>query len=166
VFDRTRLSEQIPNPLTGPTVVGIYDWSSDNSREIERGWIPVGDTVEEAAERAGLDPRAAVQTVAEYNEACQRGSDLFGRPPATLIPLESPPFACVPLYPGGSNSSGGPKRNERAEVLDPFGDPIPGLYAAGELGQPIGLLYPAGGCNLSEALCFGQIAVESALSLQ
>jgi succinate dehydrogenase/fumarate reductase flavoprotein subunit len=48
-------------------------------------------------------------------------------------------------------------------VLDPFGRPIPGLFAAGELGQAMGLLYPADGGNLSEALCFGQIAADSAL---
>jgi succinate dehydrogenase/fumarate reductase flavoprotein subunit len=70
----------------------------------------------------------------------------------------------VARYPGGANTCGGPRRNERAEVLDVFGEPIQGLYAAGELGEVIGLLYPAGGCNLSDAFCFGQIAAESALS--
>ena len=66
------------------------------------------------------------------------------------------------LYPGGSNTCGGPRRDERARVLDPFGVPIPGLYAAGELGEPFGVLYPSSGSNLSEALCFGQIAAETA----
>jgi succinate dehydrogenase/fumarate reductase flavoprotein subunit len=69
----------------------------------------------------------------------------------------------VPLFPGGSNTSGGPRRNERAQVLDTEGRPIPGFYAAGELGQPIGLLYPADGSNLSEGVCFGRIAAEHAL---
>ena len=48
-------------------------------------------------------------------------------------------------------------------MIDPFGRPIQGLYAAGELGQVSGLLYPGDGSNLSEALCFGQITVEHAL---
>ena len=86
-----------------------------------------------------------------------------GRPPENLVPIEGPPYYCVPLVPGGPNTSGGPKRNARAEILNPYGEAIPGLYGAGELGQPVGQLYPAGGCNLSEGICFGQIAVESAL---
>jgi predicted oxidoreductase len=68
------------------------------------------------------------------------------------------------MYPGGPNTTGGPRRDELARVLDPFGQPIPGLYAAGELGEAIGLLYPSSGCNLSDAICFGQIAAETALN--
>ena len=48
-------------------------------------------------------------------------------------------------------------------MLNPWGEAIPGLYAAGELGQVLGMLYPADGANLSDAFCFGQLAVESAL---
>jgi succinate dehydrogenase/fumarate reductase flavoprotein subunit len=80
-----------------------------------------------------------------------------------MVPLDQPPYYCVPLYPGGSNTSGGPRRDERARVLGVDGEPIPGLLAAGELGSPMALLYPADGSNLSEAMCFGQIAAETAL---
>jgi succinate dehydrogenase/fumarate reductase flavoprotein subunit len=164
-FDAERLRFPIVNQLTGATVVGIYDWSPDNSREVERGWIHTGATVEEAAAKAGLDPAAAAAAVREYNELCASGrEDPLGRPRESLVPIDEAPICCVPLYPGGSNSAGGPRRNERAEIVDPFGEPIPGLYGAGELGQAMGLLYPAGGCNISEALCFGQIAAESALA--
>jgi succinate dehydrogenase/fumarate reductase flavoprotein subunit len=44
-----------------------------------------------------------------------------------------------------------------------FGEPIPGLFGAGELGQAIGLLYPGGGAALSEAISFGRIAAEEAM---
>jgi succinate dehydrogenase/fumarate reductase flavoprotein subunit len=67
------------------------------------------------------------------------------------------------MHPGGSNTCGGPRRDEQGRILDPFETPIPGLFGAGELGQVIGMLYPAAGANLSEALCSGQIAAESAL---
>jgi succinate dehydrogenase/fumarate reductase flavoprotein subunit len=50
-------------------------------------------------------------------------------------------------------------------VLDAFGEPIPGLYAAGELGEAVGLLYPANGANLSESICFGRIAAADALGV-
>ncbi|WP_420638862.1 FAD-binding protein [Candidatus Poriferisocius sp.] len=82
-----------------------------------------------------------------------------------MVAIEQPPFHCVPLWPGGSNTTGGPRRDRHGRILDAFGQPIPGLYGAGELGQATGLLYPGDGSNLSEAFCFGQISVEHALGL-
>ena len=70
----------------------------------------------------------------------------------------------MPLYPGGPNTCGGPRRDEHARILTPFGQPIPGLYGTGELGEAVGLLYPANGGNLSESVCFGRIAAEHAIS--
>ena len=57
----------------------------------------------------------------------------------------------------------GPRRDAHARILNPFGQPIPGLYGAGELGEAVGMLYPANGGNLSESVCFGRIAAEHAL---
>ncbi|HEY0318411.1 MAG TPA: FAD-binding protein [Solirubrobacterales bacterium] len=164
-FDQRRIEAGIlTSPISGRVGVGLYDWSPDNRREIAQGWIAEGATIAEAAAGAGvIDPEVAAETVAAYNAACGRGEDPFGRPAETLVPLDRPPYYCVPLYPGGSNTSGGPRRDEQARVLDPYGSPIPGLFGAGELGSPMALLYPADGSNLSEALCFGQIAAETAL---
>lgn len=168
-FDEAR---RRAGPITlthiGAPAVGLYDWSPDNSKEIEQGWISRGDSIEEAARAAGIDdPAEAAATVAGYNAQCtEGGADVLGRPAASMVPLTEPPFYCVPLWPGGSNTTGGPRRNAHAQVLDPFDQPIAGLYAAGELGQASGLLYPADGSNLSEALCFGQIAVEHALGIK
>lgn len=156
-------------PLTyrhiGAVAVDLHDWSEDNQAEIDRGWIFQGDSIVEAARAAGMaDPEAAARTVAEYNAACTSGSDPLGRPAETLQPILEPPFYCVPLYPGGSNTTGGPRRDEQARVMHVHGGVIPGLFAAGELGQASGLIYPADGSNISEALCFGQVAARAALS--
>lgn len=165
IFDERR---RAAGPLTlthlGACKVGLYDWSPDNAAEIASGWIGAGDSVADAAAAVGMpDPAAAQRCVAEYNAVCAAGVDPLGRPPETLVPLDSPPYYCVPLYPGGSNTCGGPRRDAASRVLDPFDSPIPGLYAAGELGQPVGMLYPADGANLSEAFCFGRIAARAAL---
>jgi hypothetical protein len=166
LFDERR---RRAGPLTfaemGLCGAGYYRWSEDNHEEIDRGWIARGATPEEAAARAGvLDAAAVADTVARYNAACATGRDTeLGRPPETMVALDEPPYYCVPLWPGGSNTSGGPVRDHAARVLDVYGDPIPGLYAAGELGEAIGLLYPCSGGNISDALCFGPIAAESAL---
>lgn len=157
-------------PLTlshiGACAVGLYDWSPDNSREIERGWISRGDSIAAAAAAAGVhDPAAAQASVDAYNALCRAGGhgDPMGREAASMLPLDEGPYYCVKLWPGGSNTTGGPRRDAKARVLDVHGAPIPGLYAAGELGQASGMQYPADGSNLSEAFCFGQIAAESAL---
>jgi succinate dehydrogenase/fumarate reductase flavoprotein subunit len=165
-FDRRRIEAgMLTSPVSGRVGVGLYDWSEDNRREIDRGWIAEGATVAEAAALAGvLEPELAAETVAAYNAACAAGEDPFGRPAETMVALDRPPYYCVALYPGGSNTSGGPRRDAAARVLGVDGAPIPGLFAAGELGSPIAQLYPADGSNLSEALCFGQIAAETALS--
>jgi succinate dehydrogenase/fumarate reductase flavoprotein subunit len=164
VFDSRRLAA---GPLTytqiGPVGAGLYHWSEDNTAELSRGWISQGDTPEALARTAGMrDPELFTATLREYNAACASGVDPLGRPAQSLEPLDAPPYCCVPVYPGGTNTSGGPRRNARAEVLDPFGEPIPGLYAAGELGQAMGVLYPGDGANISDGLVFGRLAGEHA----
>ena len=162
-FDQRRFAAR---PIGGRAVstTGVLAWSADNRRELDWGWIVEGATIEEAARKAGLaDPAAAARSVESYNAGCVEGVDAMGRPIETLIPIDQGPFYCVPLYPGGSNTCGGPRRDRFARILDVFGSPIPGLYSAGELGEAVGLLYPADGGNLSDCLCFGRIAAETAL---
>ena len=69
------------------------------------------------------------------------------------------------LYPTMVNTQGGPKRNSKCEVVDPFSKPIPRLYTAGELGSFWGWMYNGGGNN-AEALCTGRIAARNICSLK
>lgn len=162
--DRHMASGQMVSSLGGTVGAGYYDWSEDNSKEVAHGWIKQAGTIEELAVLAGFtDPATVVRTVSEYNQGCAAGHDAFGRPADSLIPLDRPPYYCMPLHPGGPNTCGGPRRDEHARILNPFGQPIPGLYGAGELGEAVGLLYPANGSNLSESVCFGRLAAEHAM---
>jgi succinate dehydrogenase/fumarate reductase flavoprotein subunit len=166
-FDERRMKVGPPvNTDIGPPAHGYYDWSEGSEAEIAKGWIARADSIEEAAAKVGVaDPERAAQEVREYNAACASGEDRFGRPAVSLIPLDSPPYYCMPLYPGGSNTCGGPRRDEHARILDVFGEPIEGLYGAGELGEPVGLMYPSNGANISDCMCFGQIAAEHAVGV-
>lgn len=58
-------------------------------------------------------------------------------------------------------TTGGPRRNAKAEVLDTKGRPIPHLYLADELGEICANQYRGGG-NLAECLIWGKIAGENA----
>jgi succinate dehydrogenase/fumarate reductase flavoprotein subunit len=141
-----------------------YEWSDDNAAEVERGWIARGDSLRELAEALKIDPDGLAASVAEYNRACAEGHDArFGRPAETLSPLEGPPYygytwANVLLY-----TCGGPRKDERARVLDAFDEPIAGLYCAGEISSTYSWMM-SGGLMIGDALAFGRIAGREAAS--
>lgn len=137
----------------------LYQWSADNSVEVERGWILRANTLGELARKMGLPDAKGIETsVARYNQFCAEGVDRdFARSRDTLTPLATPPFHAIKAFPCLLNTQGGPKRNAKAQVLDPWDRPIPRLYAAGELGSIWGFMYQSGG-NLGECLAFGRIA--------
>lgn len=56
-----------------------------------------------------------------------------------------------------TNTQGGPEHDDRQRVLDYKREPVPGLYAVGELGSMFGHLYELGG-NLGECISSGRIA--------
>lgn len=164
IFDSKRIGMgPIPRPISrfsGSS--GLYEWSSDNRREIDKGWIVTGRTIRDLAERLEIPPDVLEKTIANYNGYCQKGLDPdFGRAPSDLVPIKDPPYYAIKLWPGGANTQGGPRRNVNAQVLNTDGEPIPGLYSAGELGSIYGMLYPGAG-NLAECLAFGRVAGENA----
>ena len=139
-----------------------YNWSEDNAREVEEGWIARADSIPELATRIALEPGALVRTVDRYNASCENGQDEeWHRPVETLKPLAGPPFYAMPLFPSMLNTQGGPVRNARAQILSTEGSPIPRLYSAGELGSIYSYRYQAGG-NLGECFAFGRIAGSNA----
>ena len=161
IFDRRRLEVgAITKRSSGPAgPLRLYEWSKDNSAEIDKGWISTAKTLRELARALAMPPDTLEDAIETYNRWCEKGVDPdFGRTPQDLIPLDDPPYCAVALWPGGANTQGGPKRNARAEIVNVRGEPIPGLYGAGELGSIFGMLYPAGGGNLSECIAFGRIA--------
>jgi succinate dehydrogenase/fumarate reductase flavoprotein subunit len=144
-------------------------WSQDNMREIEKGWIKKGDTIEELGRLIGgkMDPATLKETVSKYNSYCEQGHDPeFGRGVQSLKPLVTPPFYSCILYPGGINTCGGPRRNAYGQVLDPYKKAIPRLYSAGEMGSICGNIYAIGGLNAGEMLASGRLAGKSVAALK
>ncbi|MBI4258071.1 MAG: FAD-binding protein [Thaumarchaeota archaeon] len=135
-----------------------YCWSKDNSAEIEKGWIIRGENIEELSRMTHLSLLQLRQTFERYNRFCDEGVDGdFGRIRETLVPIRGSPIYAMEIWPCLLNTQGGPKRNSRAQILDAFGKPIPGLYGSGELGSAWSNFYQGGG-NLAECLVFGRIA--------
>ena len=139
-------------------------WSPDGAFEIEKGWILKADTLEELAELMGLEGDAAAalpQTVADYNGFCEQGRDWAWDREKDLVPLAEAPYYAVRLTHAVVNTQGGPVKNERGEVLDTYGNPIPHLYEAGEFGDVWPERYQSA-CNLGGGMIFGRISGRNA----
>ncbi len=142
-------------------IMDRYDWSDDNSAELARGWIRRGETIADLATTIGLDAAALAATVERWNAQATSGVDEdFGRE-LMVAPFGDGPVYAVELSPSMINTQGGPRRNEKAEVLSPDGSSIPRLYSAGELGSIYSYLYQGTG-NIGECLAFGRIAGRNA----
>jgi succinate dehydrogenase/fumarate reductase flavoprotein subunit len=160
IFDETtRLAGRVFNPTVGEN--RHFDWSADNGAEVERGWIATGATMRELADRLDLPSDALDEAHRRFRDGAAAGRDAFGRPAHRMADVGVPPYYAVRVWPCLLNTQGGPRRDTEARVLDAVGEPIPGLFAAGELGSVWGALYPGSG-NVAEALVFGEIAGRNA----
>ena len=164
ILDERRIRRRQLASRLGPAGAHrLYHWSNDNRQELEKGWIIKGETVAELAGKLKIKAGNLEKTIEKYNAYCTQKKDPeFNRPPQHLKALDKPPYFAVNLFPGGPNTQGGPRRNERAQILNKDREAIPGLYAAGEFGSIFGMIYPAAGGNISECIAFGRIAGENA----
>ena len=118
------------------------------------------------AEAIDVDEAVLEDTIERWNDAVESGNyDQFGRPPGSMMPIRKPPYIIARVYPICSNTQGGPVHDAQQRILDSFGQPIPRLYAAGELGSSFGHLYISGG-NVVECLVTGRVAAREAAGLQ
>ncbi len=63
------------------------------------------------------------------------------------------------VFSGALGTKGGPRTDVHARVLDVDGNPIPGLYAAGNvMASPMGMTYGGAGGTLGPAMVFGFLA--------
>lgn len=167
VFDETtRLAGPInagANNLIGWFKSDIdYSWSSDNSAEVQKGWISKGTTLAEIAQAVGVNSDTLEATVNRFNQFCVAENDEeFGR--TRLKAVATAPYYAVAIYPMMYNTQGGPRRNARCQVVRPSGYPIARLYSAGELGSFWGWMYNGGGNN-AECMCTGRIAARNVVT--
>jgi tricarballylate dehydrogenase len=132
------------------------------------------NTIEELADRLGINREGFVKTIQEYNAAVQPGhyepTALDGKctkgitPPKSnwALPIDTPPYIGYAVTCGITFTFGGLKIDTRGQVIDTEGNAMPGLYAAGELVG--GLFYHnyAGGSGLASGAVFGRLAGGSA----
>lgn len=124
------------------------------------------DSLDELATKLGFPAAALKKTVADYNAAVQGDKALQADPPksAFAMKVEKAPFYAFPeLVPGITLTFGGITINEKAEVLQPDGRLIRGLYAAGECaGGVFHFEYHNVGLPCANALTMGRMAGRTA----
>ena len=134
------------------------------------------------AQQLALAPAVLEATVARFNEYAALGKDPdFARgesaydayngdrtlpaPFATLGVLQRAPFHAVKVVSGALGTKGGPKTNVHAQVLDPRGRVIRGLYAVGNaMAGVTGMVYGGAGGTLGPGMTYGYIAGLAAAS--
>ncbi len=148
-------------PLGRPTYHerGIdFDWSTSNAAELASGILRQADDIPALARAIEIPEDRLSATIDDWNRACTAGEDAtFGRPPPSMMTVRRPPFTYAAVWPVVSNTQGGPVHDAQQRIIDVYGQPIPHLYAAGELGSVFGHLYMSGG-NIAECFVGGRIA--------
>lgn len=138
-------------------------------------YIFKADSIEQLAGKMAIDPAALKETVARMNGFAASGDDtefgrgknrfdqFFGKPDVgpnpCMGPINQAPYYAVQIDLGDLGSKGGLKTDANGRVLAEDGDPVPGLYAAGNCaGSPFGNCYPGAGGTLGPATVFSFVA--------
>ena len=107
-------------------------FSEDFEKALQKNpYIAKADTLEELAEKMGIDKENFLRTVETYNHYCDTHDEQFGKRQDYLRPIRTAPFYACKFFPGAYGTLGGIKINHRTEVLTEDYRVIPGLYAAG-----------------------------------
>ena len=129
---------------------------------VNRGMAWTADTLEDVAALAGLDAATLTDTVSTFNSYVDAGNDqAFGRKTFNGK-VETGPFCVVKLQLACHLTFGGLVIDNNAQVLDTQGNPIPGLYAAGDVTSGYeGVVHQTGNC-LSIIIQTGRTAGQNA----
>jgi hypothetical protein len=162
---QAKLSERLASlaPKVGEFTV-TENFSSELKDEISRfnGFAKTG--VDLDFNRGGTSFDLAVLTMAWSLVTTPPQSRDNGAPNPTLYPIaETGPYYAIIMARGALDTNGGPVINENAQVCDANGEPIPGLYGAGNcIAAPTREAYVGAGGTIGPALAFAYIAANHA----
>ncbi|MCR5088044.1 MAG: FAD-dependent oxidoreductase [Oscillospiraceae bacterium] len=131
------------------------------------GIVVSADTIEELAEKLGLPVENFKATVDRYNELYDRQEDEdFGKEPYRLSQMRKAPFEGVRMSGGYFIcTQDGIRIDTNMNALDRNGNPIAGLYVAGDCsGGYFDTSYPnlLAGCAAGRSVTFGRLAGQNA----
>ena len=145
----------------------VPDWDAARIKEAcnSHPMFQSADSLGDLGVRAGINPRQLIQTVEAYNKAqASDRPDPFGlqhRP----LPIASPPYYAIRMQGWTLISFAGLAVDDRLRVTRPHGQPVPNLYAVGEVigaGATSGRAY-TNGMLVTPALTFGRLLGQNIL---
>lgn len=128
----------------------------DAIRAAESGDAVKADSIAELAQKLGLNPQVLQSTIA------QRNAEIHEDRENARLPIVKPPFWASKVTMRVHYTMGGLKIDEQTHVLR-GGQPLPGLFAAGEITGGVHGKNRIGGNGLADALTFGMIAGENSI---
>ena len=142
-----------------PNFFTTAQWDAVAPRFNDRADYRSADTIEGLARAIGTDPATLAATVDAYNDALVAGApDPLGREHRPR-PLTEPPFYAVRHRGWSIVGFAGLGVDGVLRIVDTAGQPIGGLYAAGEvlgLGATAGNAF-VGGMSVTPAMTFGRL---------
>jgi len=125
-----------------------------------RGRFVQANTLAELAGKIGVPAAALDDTIKKHNQYLKDKKDPEFNKPITdvMIPIVEGPFYAIAQWPAVHHTMGGLRINEKAQVIDIWGAPIPRLYAAGEVTGGIHGDNRLGGNAIPDCVVFGRIA--------
>lgn len=143
----------------------------ESQRYVESGLWHTADTLPELATKIGVDAENLVSTVKRFNEFVAAGTDEdFGRGDeaydrafsggrSPMVPIDEAPYHAAAFGLSDLGTKGGLVTDSHARVLDADGNPIHGLYAAGNtMAAVTGTVYPGGGNPIGASMLFSHLA--------
>ena len=128
-------------------------------------FIMKANTLGELARKMGVDEAVFIDEVKRYDNAFDAGlknDPAFGKSLAASKRFDTAPYYGIQIFPLARKNFGGVKTDLRCRVLNHHFEPIPGLYAAGEIAGMAGghINGKAGleGTMLGPALFSGRVA--------
>ncbi|MEN4450336.1 FAD-binding protein [Mycobacterium sp. SM3041] len=144
----------------------------ETEKYVDAGLWHTADTLEELAVKIGVPAEQLAATVKQFNEYADAGSDPdFGRGDEAydrafsggacpMVRIDKAPFHAAKFGISDLGTKGGLRTDTTGQVLDTAGNPIPGLYAAGNtMAAPSGYAYPGGGNPIGTSMVFSHLAV-------
>lgn len=99
-------------------------------------YIKKANTLAELARKIEVDMESFLSTIERYNKAFDDGLERepeFAKSLKLSKKFDTPPYYAVQLFPLARKNFGGVKTDLQCRVLNKYFEPIPGLYAAGEV---------------------------------
>lgn len=130
--------------------------------QFDKGNLVKADTIEELADHFGLDKEQLLETVKTFNENSKNKKDPEFNLRMLGWTVEEGPYYMLKAAPAVHHTMGGLKINTEAQVIDKDGDPIEGLYAAGEVTGGIHGSNRLGSAAIADITVYGRIAGKNA----